>query len=118
MAALTKEKFDVGREPQPGLALLRLAQGDPAAALNALRRILSTTSAKWQRASFLPALVEVAIATGEIDDAKSGARELDELAAHFASEILSAIAQHAHGAVSVAEGDHRSAVEPLRARPS
>jgi ATP/maltotriose-dependent transcriptional regulator MalT len=103
-----------GREPQPGLALLRLAQGDPAAALNALRRILATTSAKWHRASFLPALVEVAIAAGEIDEAKSGARELDELSAHFASEILGAIAQHAHGAVSVAEGDHRGAVEPLR----
>jgi DNA-binding NarL/FixJ family response regulator len=103
-----------GREPQPGLALLRLAQGDSGAALNALRRIVSTTNAKWQRASLLPALVEVAVAAGEIDEAKSAARELDELAAHFGSEILGAMAEHARGAVSLAEGDHLSAMGPLR----
>jgi DNA-binding NarL/FixJ family response regulator len=76
--------------------------------------VLSTTHVKWQRASFLPAFAEVAIAAGGIDEAKAAARELAELAAHFRSEILGAMAAHARGAVSFAEGDHRSAVGPLR----
>ncbi len=103
-----------GREPQPGLALLRLSQGQGEAALSALRRLLSTTTVQWQRARFLPAFVEIALSASELDDARAAARELDEMAHSFGSDILRAMAAHAHGAVLVAAGDLRAAIEPLR----
>jgi DNA-binding NarL/FixJ family response regulator len=103
-----------GREPQPGLALLRLAQGQSDVALSALRRLLATTTGKWQRARFLPAFVEIALAAGELVEAQAAARELEEIAGEFASEILGAMAAHARGAVLVAAGDLRGAIEPLK----
>jgi ATP/maltotriose-dependent transcriptional regulator MalT len=103
-----------GREPQPGLALLRLAQGQTEAATSAIRRVLSTTTVKWQRARLLPAFVEIMLSAGELDEARTGRRELENIARDFGTEILGAMAAHARGAVSVAEGEHRGAIEPLR----
>ncbi len=105
---------DNGREPQPGLALLRLAQGQREAALSAMRRLLTTTTASWQRARFLPAFVEIALSNAALDEARAAARELHEIGCEFGSEILGAMAAHAHGAVLVAAGDPAAAVEPLR----
>ena len=53
-----------GREPQPGLALLRLAQGDTGAAAAAIRRALDETSERPLRARLLPASVEIMLAAG------------------------------------------------------
>src|SRR5688572_1353025 len=103
-----------GRDPQPGLALLRLAQGQTEAAVGALRRVLSTTTAKWQRARILPAYVEVVLASGELDEARGACDELETIAREFGTEILGAMAAHARGAFSLAAGDHRAAIEPLR----
>jgi DNA-binding NarL/FixJ family response regulator len=103
-----------GREPQPGLALLRLAQGQTDAAVSAIRRVLSTTTVKWQRARLLPAFVEIMLAAGELDEARAACRELEEVARDFGTEILGAMAAHARGAVASAEGDARAAIEPLR----
>ena len=68
-----------GREPQPGLALLRVAQGDAEAAAGALRRALAETAEPLQRAVLLPAYVEVALAQDQVDDAASASAELDEI---------------------------------------
>lgn len=103
-----------GREPQPGLALLRLAQGQTDSAVGALRRVLSTTDVKWQRARLLPAFVEVMLAAGELNEAGSACRELDEIAHYFGTEILGAMAAHARGALFLAKGENREAIEPLR----
>ncbi len=103
----------VGREPQPGLALLRLAQGRTADAVSAIRRVLATTSVAWRRPQFLPACVEILLAAKEIDDARTAATELEQLAHRFDTEILGALAAQARGAVSLAEGDPGAAVEPL-----
>jgi ATP/maltotriose-dependent transcriptional regulator MalT len=102
-----------GREPQPGLALLRLAQGQPDEAIHAMRRILSTTRASWQRARLLPAFVEIALAAGWIEEADEASRELDAIARELGTEILAAMAGHARGAVALAAGDARSASERL-----
>ena len=61
-----------GREPQPGLALLRVAQGEAEAAAGALRRALAETAEPLQRAVLLPAYVEVALAQDQVDDARLG----------------------------------------------
>ena len=103
-----------GREPQPGLALLRLLQGEGDAAASTMQRVLSTTSAKWERARLLPAFVEIMLATGRIEDARTASRELEDIACEMGTEILGAMAAHARGAIAIAEGEHRAAVEPLR----
>lgn len=105
---------ELGREPHPGLALLRLSQGRREEAVNAIRRVLSTTTLAWHRTRFLPACVEIMVAAGELEEARTASRELDELAERFGTEILGAMAAHARGAVSLAEGDAQGAVEPLR----
>jgi DNA-binding CsgD family transcriptional regulator len=104
----------LGREPQPGLALLRLAQGRRGEAARAIRRVLGTTTAPWRRAQFLPACVEILLAVGDLEEARGACRQLEEAAARFGTEVLGAIAAHARGAVRLAEGDARGAMEPLR----
>ncbi len=105
---------DNGRDPQPGLALLRVAQGDTVAAVGALRRVLATTTAKWERARILPAYVEVALSNGELDDARTACDELESIARELDTEVLGAMAAHARGSVCVAAGDHQGAIGPLR----
>jgi DNA-binding CsgD family transcriptional regulator len=103
-----------GREPQPGLSLLRLSQGQTEAAASAMRRALATTAIKWERARLLPAFVEIMLAAGALDEARQGCVELEGLARDFGSELLGAMAAHARGALTYAEGDVRAAIAPLR----
>src|SRR6266511_923116 len=103
-----------GREPQPGLALLRLRQGDADAAAAAIRRILGETTEPLQRAGLLPAYAEIMLAVGDIEETRGACRELAEIAAASERAMLEAIAAHARGAVELAEGDARAALVPLR----
>lgn len=106
-----------GRDPQPGMALLRLSQGRVEVAAAAMRRVLLATRDPLQRTRFLPAHVEIMLAAGELDEARRAADELSELSEGFGMEMLSAVADHARGAVALAEGDARAALDPLvRAR--
>lgn len=103
-----------GRDPHPGLALLRVAQGRVDVAAAASRRVLSETSEPLKRTRFLPAHVEIMLAASDLGEARRASDELCGLAEHFKVELLSAMAQHANGAVTLAEGDARSAIDPLR----
>jgi len=103
-----------GREPQPGLALLRLAQGQNDAAAGAIRQVAGATRDALQRARFLPASVEILLAVGDLEEARRGADELEQIAATFDSEVLAAMAAHARGAVALADGDAAGALAPLR----
>ena len=105
---------EVGREAQPGLALLRLAQGRASDAVNAVRGALRATTGRLQRARLLPAAVEIALAAGDVDDARQSASELQQIAVDFGTEVLGAMAAHALGAVALAEGRPEAALEPLR----
>jgi DNA-binding CsgD family transcriptional regulator len=102
-----------GREPQPGLALLRLAQGRRTAAASGLRRVLAVAATPWQRARYLPAFVEILTAACDVEGARAAWAELDEIAGRFGSEILGAAAAHALGVIRLAERDAEGAVEPL-----
>jgi DNA-binding NarL/FixJ family response regulator len=104
----------LGREPQPGLALLRLAQERPDAAANAIRRVLGMTSDRLQRVRLLPACIEILLALDEIEEARTACAELEETAAAMGTEVLAAMAAHARGAVALAEGNASVAIEPLR----
>ena len=103
-----------GWEPQPGLALLRLAQADTAAAGAAIRRAVGETSEPSKRVGLLPAYVEIMLTTGDVQDARSASRELGEISAGFQSSMLGAMAAHARGSVDLAAGDFRAALVALR----
>jgi ATP/maltotriose-dependent transcriptional regulator MalT len=104
-----------GLEPQPGLALLRLAQGRAEVAAAAIRRVVAETSQTFRRARMLPAQVEVLLAVGEVEAAADAAGELAEIAAAYQTPALQAVADHGRGAVLLAKGDARAAVVALRA---
>ena len=103
-----------GVEPQPGLALLRLAQGDREAAAASIRRVLDATSGCFPRTRFLPAYVEIMLAVGDLDAARAASLELEETAGTFDVDVLAAIAAHARGAVRLAESDARAVLDPAR----
>ena len=104
----------LGREPQPGLALLRLSQGRLDTAAAAIRRAVTETTQVLPRAALLPAYVEIMLAIGDLDAAEAGARELDHIAEGERSEALAAMAAHARGAVALAGGDAPGALMALR----
>lgn len=104
-----------GRDPQPGLALLRLAQGRAELALHSIRRAAGDAREPFQRARLLPALVEVLLAAGEVQEARAASLELSALADAFGSDHLLGLALEQRGAVELAEGDARAAAATLRA---
>jgi DNA-binding CsgD family transcriptional regulator len=103
-----------GKKPQPGLALLQLAQGEPAMALASIRLMLEQTSERRNRPRLLAAQVDIGLATGNLDDARSAVEELAAIAADLGAPYLRALADHAAGALRLAEGDAREALVPLR----
>ena len=103
-----------GRDPQPGLALLRLAQGNAGAAFVSLARLLEETGDVTVRAALLPAYVEAALAATRTSEARRAAEELAALATELASPALEATAAYAGGAVSLAEGDPAGGCRELR----
>jgi DNA-binding CsgD family transcriptional regulator len=103
-----------GREPQPGLALLRLAQGDVGAARSAIARDLAETDEAGRRAAVLPAYVEIALAAGDRDAAFRACGELESLAPEDGRGALAAIAAQARGTVELASGRAAAALAPLR----
>jgi DNA-binding CsgD family transcriptional regulator len=103
-----------GNEPQPGLALLRLAQGDGPAAAAAIRRALAETPDRHRRARLLPAHIEVMLAVGDVDRARASCAELEEIAGGCAPGIIDTMVAEARGAIALAEGDAEGALAPLR----
>ena len=104
----------LGLEPQPGWALLRLAQGKTAAAATAIRRTLAETTEALRRASLLPASVEIMIAAGELEEARAACDELEQICADYDSELLRAQLAEMRGALALAAGDASGALADLR----
>ncbi len=103
-----------GWEPQPGLAQLRLAQERRDAAVAAIRRARAEMKEPLKQAALLPAYVEIMLAAGETDEARSACHELGQLVERFESAMLDAMLGYARGAVALAEGDAETALVALR----
>ena len=103
-----------GWEPQPGLALLRLAQGNHDAAAATIRRVVDETTPPLKRARLLPTYVEIMLAGGDAGEARSACQELQEISIRYESAMLDAMVAHAQGAVDLNEGDARAALLSLR----
>jgi DNA-binding CsgD family transcriptional regulator len=103
-----------GHSPQPGLAELRLAQGDVAAAAAAIRRVVCEAQDRVARSRVLVACVEIGLAVDDVGAARSAADELSHIAADLDTPLSKAVAARAAGAVLLAQGDARTACETLR----
>jgi len=104
----------LGCEPQPGLALLRMAQGRTDAGCAAIRRVVNAATDPLQRTKLLPAYIEILLARGDVQEARSACCDLEELAEKIDTDALSAMAAHSRGAVELAAGDAQAALSPLR----
>ena len=109
-----KRAHELGRDPQPGLALLRLAQGRIDVAVASMRAALDVTADPLARARLCVAHVEIALAAADIGAADTTTSELEQTAATFSSPGLLAAAKAARGAVLLAEGRAPEALVELR----
>ena len=111
-----RQAHEMGRDPQPGLALLRLAEGKVEAARPAIRSALADESRdRLSRSQLLPAEVEIALAAGDLDGARAAADELETIAAVYGTPALEAAARCMRGQVQLAGGDGAGALRSLRA---
>jgi len=103
-----------GREPQPGLALVRLLQGQVSAAVSAIRQaIAGTEDDPFARATLLGPSVQISLAAGDVATARRAADELVDLVMP-GIPVIAAMAEHANGSVLIAEGEPRTALPVLR----
>jgi DNA-binding NarL/FixJ family response regulator len=103
-----------GHDPQPGLALLRLAQGQPDTADAMIRRALGESQNPMSRARLLGPYVELVLTTADTAAARTAADELRGLAAELGTPLLRAHAARAIGATLLAEHDAQAALIELR----
>ncbi len=116
-----REASRAGTEPQPGVSLLRLAEGDIETAAASIRRVVDEAQDRQvleegtSRAAVLGAYVEIMLAAGDLDAARAGADALAEIAVDSDLPFLQASSLQANGAVLLAEGDASPAAAALRA---
>jgi DNA-binding NarL/FixJ family response regulator len=103
-----------GHTAQPGVALLRLAQGRVDAAEATIRRLADEAQDRGTRARVLAAFVEIVLAANDVGAASTAADELSTMEADVGGPLLRAVAAHAQGAVLLAEGEARAALAVLR----
>jgi len=103
-----------GRDPEPGMSLLRVAQGRVDVALPAIRRAVDEARDPVARSRLLPAYVEVMLEAGDVEAAQTAAEELAGIAVRLESAYLSALSTESAGAVLLAAGNPREALTTLR----
>ena len=107
-----------GRDPQPSLAQLRLAQGKIEAASAAIKRSLTGMAEPLGRLRRLPAQVEIALAAGELRTARDAVEELEQITDRFRlgderSPAFEAAVCLAWGQLRLAENDVDDAIGRL-----
>jgi class 3 adenylate cyclase/predicted negative regulator of RcsB-dependent stress response len=106
---------EFGYNPQPGLSLLRLAQGKGEAAAAGIRQALSDTSGnRCLQVRLLVAKTEIAVAAGDLKTAASAMEELESIVSQFEAASLHAMAAGVRGGVRLAQGDATGALPDLQ----
>ena len=100
---------EIGRDPQPGLALLRLAQGRLDAADAMIRRAIGESQDPIGRARLLGAYVEIVLATGGTGDADAAADEFRATATELGNAVPARPrrARHRRGALGPGRRSNR-----------
>ncbi len=102
-----RQARELGEDPQPGLALLRLAQGDLDVAASSIRRSLEVAAFdRFARARMLPAQAEIARAAGDAQTARAAREEVAEIADQIASPAIGAASEWTAGITALLEDDH------------
>ncbi len=110
-----READELGRTPEPGLSLLRLAQGNVKGALASIRRAAGDESLSLPaQARLLPAAVEISGAAGEAEEATAYAERLQAIAALFDTSALEAVAAYARGQAALARGEAEASYHEFR----
>jgi DNA-binding NarL/FixJ family response regulator len=104
----------LGRRPEPGMALLRLAQGRTDVAAAAIRRAIDEAWNIFDRPRLLEPMVDIMLAAGQTTAARAAADELSQIAKEIGGPLLAAMAARADGAVLLAEGKAQAALAALR----
>ncbi|HEX9643260.1 MAG TPA: adenylate/guanylate cyclase domain-containing protein [Acidimicrobiia bacterium] len=102
-----------GKAPQPGLARLRLAQGNLDSARSGVSRVLADTKDRPRRVELLSTLASIALAAGDPDSAMAAADEIDELVSVIPGTTLESVAASTRGAVLLGSGDAEGALPHL-----
>jgi class 3 adenylate cyclase len=95
--------YEYGHDAMPGLALLQLARGEMADARRSIDRALATAAGtdgvadRATRGRLLPAMVGIALATGDLNAARGAVEELESIAATYAQPLFEAGALTARG---------------------
>ena len=108
-----RQASSCGRNPQPGLALLRLARGEIRGAASAIRGALEAAEDRRIRSRLLAAYVEIMLAASHVPAARAAADDLSRIAGELRAPFMDALSAHVSGAVLLAGGDERSAVTVL-----
>lgn len=104
----------LGHDPQPGFALMRLEQGDLQSATSAIERSLSALRDDLGRMHLLPAAIEIALGAGDIGAAQAHCAELTRLSHSFPSTLVEAMLSEATGDVSFATAGPAAALPEFR----
>ncbi|MQA04966.1 MAG: DNA-binding response regulator [Streptosporangiales bacterium] len=106
---------ECGHAVQPGLALLRMAQGRTEDAVAAIRRVAAEAEGdRVERARVLAAYIKIMLAAADVGAARAATEELERLASDFDTVYLHAVGAAARGAVTLAEGDAHAACGSFR----
>jgi len=110
---------ELGADPQPGLALLNLAEGKLEAAVAGVTRALAEVEEPLSRIRRLPAQVEIAVAAHDLKTARAAVAELEELVDSYKfgsrrAPAFDATVHVAAGRIALAEGDTDEAIRLLR----
>jgi len=113
-AAAYRTASEMNRSPHPGLALLRLAQGQHETAATAIRRALGEARERRHRSRLLGGYIEIMLAMNDLDAARAGCQELTEIAAQVDAPFLHAMSAQWTGALRLAVNDAEGAIESMR----
>jgi DNA-binding CsgD family transcriptional regulator len=105
---------ELGAPTQPGLSLLRLAQGELDKAVLGIRRALAETQGQLERLDLLTAAVTIMLAAGDIHAARQATTELAVIASVYTAPGVQAELDAARGALALSDGDPAAALPLLR----
>jgi ATP/maltotriose-dependent transcriptional regulator MalT len=111
---LFREAHKWGRNPQPGMALLRLMQNEKEKALQNIQTSLNETKNPLHRIKLLPAYIEILLAHEKLEDTRRVVNELTIAAEKYDAIYLSATVAYCQGCLLLKEGDTTKAINSFQ----